>query len=179
MSALPNNTPGTPGPQPSAADASPAADQHGPGPRHLYAIHASDNPTPTPAEGPAEDTAPDTEVEDGPSATPRAVAWLRSAFTPESGLYADRQPSIAEILRRAKAGAQLSERGPLRALATAHGYVAAANKAICDTWVWIVAHPSRLIMVSALVVLAIAFPVTRHLLAVLLTPITWVQQALD
>jgi hypothetical protein len=124
------------------------------------------------------------DVQDHPDSTTdstivRGVAWLREAFTPDSGLYTDRQPSIAETMRRAKAGRQLADTGPLRVLGTAHGYVAAANKAVVRTWEWVVDHPARLAVFTALMVLAVAFPPTRQLLAWLLAPITWVQQALD
>ena len=37
------------------------------------------------------------------------AAWARVAFTPASGLYTERQPTIAETVRRARDGDQLPD----------------------------------------------------------------------
>lgn len=171
MSALPFET----NPDPTATAS--AAPQ--PGPRHLHAV-----PQESPAEITTEfapvgaDPADDTETTSVKQAG-GAATWMRAVFVPDSGLYADRQPSIAETVRRARHGRQLADRGALRGLGVAHGYLAAANTAVVDTWKWIVNHPARLITFVALLGLAIMFPPTRHLIAMLLTPIAWVQHALD
>jgi hypothetical protein len=109
----------------------------------------------------------------------RATAWMRTNFTPDSGLYADRQPSIEEIVRRAKGSDHLPDEGILRRLAIGYSYLAAANKAAAVTWAWIVDHPARLFVVGVLLALAMVFPPTRYAIAALLTPLTWIQQALD
>lgn len=167
MSALPDN-PHTPAGS-ATHDAGPEE------PRHLHAVPL--------IEATAEPEPPTSTVEPGVPTRSRAlvtetVTWLRTAFVPDSGLYTDRQPSIAETMRRAKHGGQLSAVGPLRTASTVHGYGAAANKAVALTWMWIVDHPARLGVVTVLVVLAIVYPPTRHVLGVLLTPAVWAQQAL-
>ncbi len=145
-------------------------------PRHLHAVPLAETATDT------EIVEPEPEVPlDQANTNTRAAetfAWLREAFTPDSGLYADRQPSIAETMLRAHHGDQLSAVGPLRTVAKGHGYLAAANKAAMHTWVWIVDHPARLAVVTALLTLAIAYPPTRHLIGYLLTPFAWAHQAL-
>lgn len=172
MSALPSET--NPGPPETASAAHPL------GPRHLHAVPHDTDPTESITESaPAgADQAADTE-NPAVETTGGAVAWVRAVFVPESGLYTDRQPSIAETVRRARRGRQLADRGALRNLGVAHGYLAAANTAVADTWKWIVNHPARLIVFLAVLGLAIAFPPTRHVIALLLTPIAWVHNALD
>jgi hypothetical protein len=174
VSALPFETTPSPPATASAAD-------HSAGPRHLHAVPRD---TESPAEITTEfapvgaDPADDTEtISVDPAGG--AATWMRTVFVPDSGLYVDRQPSIAETVRRARHGRQLADRGALRGLGVAHGYLAAANKAVAHTWVWIVDHPARLVTFVALLGLAIMFPPTRHLIAMLLTPIAWVQHALD
>ena len=173
---------------PPAAKAADPATNHQPA--HLHLVHTNDNTIEFPAvqvhdEGQDDDGRND-DGQDGEknkfaaaAAVGGAAAWMREAFAPGSGLYADRQPSIAEVVRRAKHGGQLATHGPLRHIAKAHGYVAAANKAVCDTWVWIVNHPARLVVALGLLGLAVAFPTTRHLISLLLAPFTWARQALD
>jgi hypothetical protein len=163
MSALPFTTPSPP-PKPEPPEPAPAGD------RHLHAVHPDEDNT---------EAAPATEVPTEPDATTKAVAWAKAAFSPGSGLYTDRQPTIAEITRRAKDGKQLGENGPLRKMAKVYNYGAAANKAACLTWAWVVDHPARFAVVMALASLLLVFPATRHLLSVLLTPVVWFQQSLD
>lgn len=107
-----------------------------------------------------------------------AYAWAVTTFTPESGLYTERQPSIEETLRRAKHGQQLPDSGPLRAASKAYGYGAAAAIAALDTARWIVAHPARLAVLGVLLTLATLFPATREVMSILLAPFVWAQQAL-
>ena len=172
MSALPFET--NPGPPATASAA------HPPGPRHLHAVPHGTEPTESITESApvGADQAADTEIA-AAETTGGAAAWVRAVFVPESGLYADRQPSIAETVRRARRGRQLADRGALRGLGVAHGYLAAANKAVAHTWVWIVDHPARLVTFLALFGLAIAFPPTRYAISLLLTPIAWMQHALN
>lgn len=108
-----------------------------------------------------------------------ACGWVVSTFTPASGLYTDRQPSIEETLRRARDGAQLPESGPLRAASRAYGYGAAAATAALETGKWVVAHPARLAVIATLMTLALLFPPTRHALAVSLSPLVWLHTALS
>ncbi|TDX84964.1 hypothetical protein [Amycolatopsis arida] len=158
MAALPNDNAPAPDPSTTAPEQERTAVS-----RHLHAVD-----TDLAAEPPA------------PGGQPAAAAaWLRAAFTPDSGLYTDRQPSIAETVRRARHGSQLAERGPLRTASIGYGWVAAANKAVCATWVWIVDHPARLAVVTTLAALALAFPPTRQLAVWLLTPVVWLHAALD
>lgn len=95
------------------------------------------------------------DAEAGPAGqrAEQAAAFLRAAFTPASGLYTDRLPSIAETVRRAKAGAHVAEAGPLHKASTAYGYLAAAIKAVAITVMWLVEHPARLLTVLLLVAL--------------------------
>lgn len=175
MSPLPESTAGPP----AETAAAPAADP--PVPRHLHAVHHSEETIEAEVKNTeVENTAPVAETDTGHTATSGTGggAWLRAAFTPGSGLYTDRQPSVAETVRRAKRGGQLADHGPLRVMAVGHGYFAAVNKAVCQTWIWVVDHPARLVVAGVLLTLAISFPTTRHLLGLLLTPVVWVQQAL-
>lgn len=155
MAALPEHTP-------SAAAAAPTTEEQQ---RHLHAVPA------TP------DTTAATEGAGGDRAA--WTSWLAEAATPQSGLYTDRPLSLAEEWRRARDGAQLAERGPLRTAESAYGVVAVANKAAVRTWEWVVDHPARLAGVTALLALAAAFPGTRPLLAALLYPFAWAHAALD
>lgn len=104
--------------------------------------------------------------------------WLVQVFTPASGLYTERQPTIAEIVRRARDGDQLPDSGPLRFASQAHGYSHAAFVVVADTAKWLAAHPARLGVLCALVAVALAFPATRHVAGFLLTPVAWAHQAL-
>ncbi|WP_020421124.1 hypothetical protein [Amycolatopsis sp. ATCC 39116] len=168
MSALPDHT-GKPT-DPAATSAAERFDQ----PRHLYPVHPTEDTIEVPAV-PGQDSDSDAT---GGTLTER-VAWLRTVFTPEAGLYTDRPPSIAEAIRRAKHGRQLAADGPLRKISIAHGYVAAANKAAVRTWEWIVDHQARFAVFLLLLGLALVFPPTRQLIAWLLYPVAWVQQQLD
>lgn len=171
MAALPDRS------APAAAAGGGDGDEHTtPTARHLVAVE----PDPPKADPPETNTtSPASTGSAAAEAASQAQAWLRDAFTPDSGLYTDRQPSIAETVRRARDGSQLADTGPLRRLSVAHGYLAAANKAVCTTWVWVVDHPARLSVAAVLFGLAFAFPPVRHVLALLLTPVVWAQQALD
>ena len=182
MSALPENTPGTPANTPAASPPSSAVTARPAPPRRLHAVYPSQD------SGETAPSSTDTPITgDGPSdgneaaGTGRTASggWVRAAFAPGSGLYTDRQPSIAETMRRAKRGGQIADTGPLRVAATVHGYLAAANKAACQTWMWIVDHPARLAVFGVLLALAVVFPPTRQLLAWVLAPIVWAGQALD
>lgn len=155
MSALPANSSG-----PVAADET--------RPRHLRPVPPEDI-----TEAPDEVTAKAEAADRG-----GVAAWLREVAVPGSGLYTDRQPSVSEIVRRARRGSQVAAHGPLRALSTVHGYVAAANKAVATTWVWIVDHPARLFVATVLLALAVVYPPTRHLLVWLLAPFAWAYDAL-
>lgn len=173
MSALPIEI--TPVPSVAASAADHPAEQ-----RHLRAVPRDTKLTETATEFRSVDQA----VQAGAGAiaanpTGGVAAWMWAVFVPDSGLYNDRQPSIAETLRRARLGPQLANGGALRRLSIAHGYLAAANTALVDTWKWIVNHPARLGVFVVLLGVAIAFPVTRHLLAALLAPIAWTQHMLD
>lgn len=188
----------TPIPEAAVAPTQATAD-----PRHLRAVPETEETTEFPATAAADTATPEDAVEgpaaveeneDGPGddsvlgrvkqlrapTVDRAamLAWLKAAVTPESGLYTDRPASVGEIVRRAQHGTHLPEQGPMRAVSKGYGYVAAANKVTVRTWEWIVDHPARLAVVVVLLTVAIAFPVTRHLLGYLLAPITWVQQGL-
>lgn len=150
-----------------------------PGPdtrRHLHPVHDTDAGA---EDAPADHHEPDEAAKDDePGLAHRAAIWAADTFTPHSGLYADRQPSIEETVRRASHGGQLPDAGPLRTAAQAHGYLAAANTALCDTWKWVVNHPARLAVFSVLIALAVAFPPTREALSILLTPFVWARAAL-
>lgn len=162
----------TQGPPATAATSEPLVEQ----PRHLHAVTVSESAAEITAEFPPVAAGRGNGVRGQASG---AMSVVRAVFIPDSGLWHDRQPSIAETARRARRGGHVAERGPLRVISTVHGYLAVANKAVCQTWLWIVEHPARLVTVLAVLGLAIAFPPTRHLLAWLLTPIVWVQHALD
>lgn len=184
MSALPENIPSpvaaTPVPAPAATVTAPAAGDES-GSRHLFAVHPTEDTTeipPVPG-GPSVDEVAEAAELAKQGGRDRAVAWMREVFIPGSGLYHDRQPSIAEGIRRAKTGSQLATGGPLRVIGKTHGYATAAYKAWSDTKVWIVSHPARLTVFIALMGLAIAFPFTRGLLHLALTPFAWAYQALD
>lgn len=154
----------------------------------LYAV--PDEPSPDPA--PETDDSTET-ADDGPGTTsgsadvtvggrvdwPKVIAWAREAVTPQSGLYTDRPPAVDEIVARAKRGAHLPETGPLRTAARIDGYVVAANKVAVRTWEFVVDHPARRITVAALLALAVLYPPTRAVLAFLLWPLAWAQQALS
>lgn len=144
--------------------------------RHLHAVDAETTVIP-PVAGPAMPSTPDTSTE--VTTVRRAASWAKTVFTPASGLYNDRQPSVAETVRRARCGTQYADTSPLRVLGTAHGWLAAANKAVVHTWVWVVDHPARLTVVLVLATVAFAFPATRHVAAALLTPVTWAQHVLS
>lgn len=165
MSALPNDNAEAPVAAATDTEALEAT-------RHLHPVPSGEYPTEF-----TTDQQPPTEA--APTSPAAKAAWLREAFTPDSGLYTDRQPSIAETVRRAQRGSHLPDAGPLRTAGKAHGYLAAANKAVAATWVWIVDHPARLVTFTALVALALVFPATRQLVSLLLTPFAWAQQALD
>ncbi len=178
MTALPENNSSPP----AAEAADPATNQA----RHLNLVHPDENTVesqPVRADDEGQDEGQDDEEnndeENFAAAVGGAAAWIREAFVPGSGLYADRQPSIAEGLRRAKHGGQLATHGPLRHIAKVHGYAAAVNKAVCDTWVWVFSHPARFLVALGLLGLAVAFPATRYLISLLLAPFTWARQALD
>lgn len=162
MAALPNDNASAPEPATAPEQERAAAS------RHLHAVDA--------------DLAPEVSI---PGVQPAArtvgptAQWLRAAFTPDSGLYTDRQPSIAETVRRARRGSHLAEQGPLRTASTGYSWLAAANKAVCATWVWVVDHPARLAVVTTLAALALAFPPTRQFAVWLLTPVVWLHTALD
>src|SRR5699024_3538274 len=104
--------------------------------------------------------------------------WLVQAFTPCSGLYTERQPTIAETVRRARDGDQLPDSGPLRLASQVHGYGHAAFSAAVDTAKWLTAHPARLAVLFTLLAVALAFPTTRHMAGFLLTPFAWAHTAL-
>jgi len=110
--------------------------------------------------------------------TRAAWAWLATVFTPASGLYTDRQPAIAETVRRARDGSHLPDSGPVRVASQAHGYGHAALVAVLDTVKWLAAHPARLAALTVLVTVALAFPPTRHVAGWLLTPFSWAHAAL-
>lgn len=76
----------------------------------------------------------------------KALVFLKTAFTPQSGLYTDRQPTIAETVRRAEAGDHLGLAGPLRKAAIGYGYFTAAVDAVCLTVMWLARHPARLLL---------------------------------
>ncbi|RBM18083.1 hypothetical protein DI005_20020 [Prauserella sp. PE36] len=107
------------------------------------------------------------------------LTWLATVLRPNSGLYTDRPTSIQEEWRRMRYGGQVADRGPLRAAETAYGAFAVANKTVVKTWEWIVDHPARYATVSALVVLAALFPLTRPLVAAVLFPFAWIYSVLD
>ena len=147
-------------------------------PRHLYALPAEE-----PDESPeVDETAESTEEfvdTSGPRVEWMAVwDWAREAFSPDSGLYSDRPESVREIVDRAKRGTQVAEHGPLRKISVAHGYLAAANKVTLRSWEWVLDRQARTCVAVVLLVLLVAIPQIRHLIAYLLYPLVWVQQLL-
>ncbi len=174
MSALPDN-PTEPDVAATSHDTEPEE------PRHLHAVPVTEStidvaPSDTETVEPEPEVPPDEMGTNTRAAEP--FAWLREAFTPDSGLYTDRQPSIAETMRRARRGDQLSAVGPLRTAAIAHGWIAAGNKAVAITWGWISDHPARQAVLGVLLTLAVLYPPTRHLIGYSLTPFVWAQHAL-
>lgn len=157
--------------------ATPASAQSEPE-RHLHVVEEPSIPVGEDMPTGAQSTSTTPEVVTSTVASSQWVAWLRTAFIPDSGLWSDRQPSVEETVRRARRGQQVAEAGPLRHLAVAHGHAAAVNKAVCHAWVWIVDHPARLAVVTALLTVALAWPPTRAVAALLLTPFTWAHAAL-
>lgn len=105
-------------------------------------------------------------------------AFLAEAFTPASGLYRDRQPAPKEVLDRAKHGQHLPEVGAARTAAQAYGYAAAANRMVASTWCWIVDHPARVAVVTALLAVALAWEPTRVAAGWALAPFSWAHTAL-
>lgn len=194
MSALPK--------QPQAAPSEPMtigqyAEQQEFGQRshlHLHVVHDIGAPVPVAVELQEELVETTTEfpaVTDEPAAEEgaghddlsanRRNAWLAAVLdviTPRSGLYTERQPSVTEILRRARNGAQVPDAGFLRATAKGYGYGAAGVKVVLRTGEWIVDHPARSGMALVLLVLACVFPATRQIVVWLLAPFAWAHQAL-
>lgn len=146
--------------------------------RHLHPVEGTET---EPVEGEivaADHDDPATDGEQERGEPPDFQVWLTAVFAPASGLYTERQPAIAETVRRAREGGQLPAAGPLRTLGIGYGYVAAGYKAVSDTTAWVVAHPARLAVLAVLVGLALVFPPTRYVAGYLLTPFVWAQHAL-
>lgn len=156
-------------PEPTAAVAAPDAEDQE---RHLHAVPETLVETTT-------DIPVVTDDAEAGDIRPAWTIWLADAAKPQSGLYTDRPLSLAEEWRRAREGAQLSDRGPLRTAESAYGVLAVANKAVVRSWEWVVDHPARMAGVGALVALMAAFPGTRPLLAALLYPFAWAHNALS
>lgn len=117
-------------------------------------------------------------VEGFSTATGNLVDTVAAVFTPDSGLYRQRQPSIEETLARAKHGRQLPEAGPARTAARAYGYAAAANRVLASTWCWVVDHPARAAIATVLIAVALAWSPTRIAAGWVLAPFSWAHTAL-
>ncbi|GAA1983289.1 hypothetical protein [Amycolatopsis minnesotensis] len=111
--------------------------------RHLHAVSVDEDHTGAAA------PAPEAALELGDE--PRFVAALKAVFTPDSGLWQDRQPSIAENWRTARRGAQCPETGPARVLSIGAGYLQFVIHAVCDAVKWSTASRAKLAVTALLV----------------------------
>jgi hypothetical protein len=174
MSALPDTTPSTPAATEPAVPPQAEQDEQ---PRHLRSVDPAEVTTEIPviaddtrpdatAEAPTDDTTP------GAAQRVKGIAKLVTAtFTPGSGLYTDRSPSVKEVWHYGRRGSQAPEAGWARRATTGYGMFAAANKTATRTWDWIVENPSRFAVMAVLIVLAALFPPTRVVLHLLLWPL--------
>lgn len=171
-----------PVPEESASDSAGGAVEE----RHLHPV-PDDGPVPdettaqsldevASAEPDASATAPD-----GAEAAPSRfrvdlsalLAWARSTFTPQSGMWTQRPLAPDEVMDRARRGSHLADAGPLRTAAIADSYVAAGTKAALRCGDWLLDHPARRVVAAVLLTALLLYPPTRTALGWALAPAAW------
>uniref|UniRef100_UPI003F4971DD hypothetical protein n=1 Tax=Amycolatopsis sp. CA-096443 TaxID=3239919 RepID=UPI003F4971DD len=84
-----------------------------------------------------------------------AAAWAKALCDPQSGLWQDRQPSLAEHWRRYRSGAQLPERGVLRRIGMVLGLVSFGIHAAAETVKFLTGSNVKLLVTATVVGLAL------------------------
>lgn len=95
---------------------------------------------------------PGQETSEGPG---NAVAgWAKALCDPQSGLWHDRQPSLAEKWRYYRSGPQLPEHGALRKIGLVLGLISFAIHVVAETVKFMTNTIAKLAVTTTVVVLA-------------------------